>query len=140
LDCHGYGVENSPQVERFFLILSHAAAVNGSILSECPKGAIEMILLIEQILIGDVRDNVERHENTEDDDLDLLEEELDNHLKGFNFVQIKVVLVEDREKEFLSFWLLDNPANSKANYIDRVALIIWMFIHIIAKELLVNIN
>jgi len=69
-----------------------------------------------------------------------LEKEFNDHLKSFDFVQIKIVLVEDSEKEFLSFWLLDNPANTEANYMDWVALIIRRFFHIICKELLVNID
>ena len=140
LDCHGYEIENSPNVERFFLILSHAAAENGSTFSKFPNTSIEMILLIKQILIGDVWSDVERCEHTENDDLDLLEKEFNYHLKSFDFVQIKIVLVEDSEKEFLSFWLLDNPANTEANYMDWVALIIRRFLHIVGKELLVNID
>ena len=86
LDRHRNEIENSPNVQRFFLILTHAATENSSALSEFPNGPIEMILLLKQILIGNMRGDVERCKNTENDDLDLLEKELYDHLKGFNFV------------------------------------------------------
>lgn len=140
MDRHGNKIEDSPNIEKFFLLSTHAAAENGSILSEFPNFSIEMILLLKQILISDVRCDVERCKYTENNDLDLLEKELYDHLKGFDFVQIKIVLVKDSEKELFSFWLLNNPTYSEAYNINWVALIVLRLIHFVGKELLVNID
>jgi len=96
--------------------------------------------MIEQVLVSDVRNQIQRSEHCEDDDLNLLEEEFNYHLEGLNFVQIKIVLVQDGKQELLSDWIFQDPANPKANDIDRITLMLWFLLHLVIEELLINID
>jgi hypothetical protein len=114
--------------------------LNEPILSFLPERCVEVILMSDQVLICDVTDQVQWSENGKDDDLNLLEKELYDQLKSFNFVEIQVVLIQDRKEELFANWLPKNPANSEAYDIDRVTLIGLLFSHTVGKELLVHID
>ena len=99
-----------------------------------------MVLLCDKVLVSDVRNYIQGSKHCKDDDLNFLEQELHNHLKCLDFIQIEIVLIKDGKHELLSNWLSEDPANPKANNIDWVTLIFWTFLHAFGEELLIDIN
>jgi hypothetical protein len=63
---------------------------------------VVVILMIDHVLVSDVTHQVQWKENRKDDDLNLLEKELYDHLKTFNFVKIQVVLIQDLKEELFA--------------------------------------
>jgi hypothetical protein len=100
---------------------------------------VEVILSVDQVLVGDVTHQVQWSNKSKDDYLNLLEKKLYDHLNCFNFVKFQVILIQDRKEELFANCLTKNPADSEAYDIDRVTLIALLFSHAVGKELLVNI-
>jgi hypothetical protein len=91
-------------------------------------------------LICDNRSDIKRKDNKTNDDLILLKQELNDQLKRFDLIVLKISRSKNVKHEVISLLGLQDPTDFHGHDFDWVALAILLFIHHILEENFVDMH